>query len=410
MGILEILKLVKEIGLTKAVSIISFLAWFLLPFWIWYIAFRLLGNGIFVFNIAVIGIVLSFAESIFLATQMVFWRHHEFGIMKFVEKAGILFRDPGDKSKAEEFKDECRKFILPFTHHLSFSLSAIHAGMRKRVVSIRFALSKLWRLYWAYSIATFLVVFRKELHGLFDFLRPVIIQIPYVQALTDWSYHNLWIVLALLWVSSLYHDSLIRLTQSSKRLGVSRYRLLLVHLLSTYDPVPRMVLFWWGPLLIPTFFAERARAVIYDPFVDPLTLPRIVQKTVLNVEGKNCDVTRWNESIETPSDVDRIKELTWKDRKAPFLLRMLAKMSQTEDLLERIKEAQPMTYVGIVGDRCVFLGHVVYNPIRRIRQARFYFDTTYLKKEFLLIFQGEAEKQRAIERELPSQFKEWIKD
>jgi len=405
MGFLEILKTLKDVGLLRIAKGISFLAWLILPFWIWSIALQLLGNELFVLHLAIPGVALFIVELIFVVSQISFWRSHEFKIMRLIEKAAEVFRNPENKQRAEEFKDECRKFILPFTHHMPFSLSAI---AETRVSSVKFIVGRIEGFYSSYSIVTFLVVFQRELYGLFEPLSPVVSQfLP--PLLTDWPFRNLWISLGILWVLSLYYDPVIGFIRVLMRYAAPKRSGILVHFTSLYDSRSRIMLSVGYVFSIPTILAERSRAVMCDPFVDPLTLPIIVQKTVLNVEGKSCDVSRWSEKIETESDVNRMKELAWKDKKTPFLLKYLARMGKSEDLLRRIKEVQPITYIGVINNRCVFLGHVLYNPVKKIRQGRFFFDTTYLKKEFLLIYEEEVKKRRDIERKLPSELEELIK-
>lgn len=396
--------MLKDVGLIRVAKAVSFLAWLILPFWIWFIALQLLGNELFVLYLAIPGAVLFIVTLIFISFQISFWRSHEFKIMRLIEKVGDVFRHPENKQKAEEFKDECRKFILPFTHHMPFSLSAI---AETHVSSIRSIIASIEGFYTSYSIVTFFVVFQRGLYGLFEPLNPVVSQMP--PQLTDWPFRNLWVSLGILWVLSLYHDPLIRFIQVMVHYAVPKPSGILAYSTSMYDVRLRIMLSVAYVVSIPTILAERSRAVMCDPFIDPLTLPRIIQKTVLNVEGKSCDVSRWDEKIETESDVDRMKELAWKDKRTPFILGFLARRSESKTLLKRIKEVQPITYIGVINDRCIFLGHAIYNPIKRIRQGRFYFDTTYLKKEFLLIYEEEVKKQRQIERKLPSELEELIK-
>jgi len=407
MGILEeTLKVLKEIGLLRAAKVVSFLAWLILPFWIWFIILQLLGNQFFVLNLAIIGILLFILESVFIIAQRYFWRIHEFKIMKLIESAGAFFREPDNKQKAEEFKEDCRKFVLPFTFHLPFTLSVVTKMLASPP---RFILSRIEGFFLSYSIVTFLVVFGKELQRLVVALSSIFPTTIPLQ-LADLAIHNLWVSLGILWISSLYYDAINSLLRKGKSFGITKRSAVFLHISSVYDLPSRIILSASKLFLIPVFFAERNRAFMCDPFIDPLTLPRIVQRTILNIEGKSCDISRWGEDVNSDSDVDKIKELVKKDHRSPFLLKFFVRMSDSKDVFTKIEQTQPITYVGVHEDRCIFLGHVHYNPIERIRQGRFYFDTTYLRNEFLLIYNEEVKKQRQIESKLPSQLEDLIRN
>lgn len=401
----ELLKLLKEIGLVRAAKTISFLAWLVLPFWIWMIIMQFVENKFFILILAIPGIVLYVITLIFIIFQSYFWRAHEFKIMKLIEKsAAELFKDPKNEQKVEEFKNKCRAFILPYSHHMPFSLAAL-AELVKSVWGI---VGKVLDLYGSYSLITFFVIFRGGFGDLFGASFSTISQILPAQ-LIEWPFRNLWISLGILWMLSLFYDPAVSLMRIWGRLPLPKSRAAVLYFISLYDLSSRIGICAVKALHIPTILRERARAVMCDPFIDPLTLPKIVQKTVRNVEGESCDVSRWSEKIETEADVDRIKKLTLKDPSTPFLLKFFAKIGRPKELLGRIKQMQPMAYIGIHHERCVFLGMVVYDPIMRIRRGRFYFDTTYLKKEFLLIYNKEVENQRRIARKLPPQLEELIK-
>jgi hypothetical protein len=402
----EALKLLREIGFLRIAKGVSFLAWLALPFWVWYIVLQFVGSGFFVLNVALVGIFWFIVEFVFIVAQTLFWRGHEFKIMKMVESRSAFFREPENIENAQNFKEDCRKFILPFTFHLPFSLSAI-SGFRIR--SARFAFGRIESFYVAYSIATMLVTLRSEIWKLLVVLSSVFSTTIPLQ-LADWAVHNMWVLLGALWILSLYNDPLVSFLRKGKIYGKTKRGAFLAYVSSIYEVSSRIVFSVGRLFFVPTYIAERNRALMCDPFIDPLTLPRIIQKTMLNVEGKSCSVSRWGEDVGSESDIDEVKELVRKDRRSPSLLRFFMRLSDSKDVSRRIVEMQPITYTGIGQDRCVFLGHVLYNPVARIRQGRFYFDTKYLKNEFLLIYNEEVKNQRQIESRLPSQLDDLIRN
>lgn len=405
MGFLDALKLLREIGIEKAAKITSFLAWMVLPFWIWWVILQVVGVQAFSLSFAIPGLFLLFITLVFVVCQAYFWRNHEFKVMKLFEKAGAIFKNPENSQTAEEFKDECRKFILPFTHHMPFFLSAI-SGTRTNLG--RSVIGFIQASYVSYSTVAVVVVFRGEVKEFVDFLSTYLPS-GLSSEWASWIARNYWISLVVLWIVSLYYDPSVSLLRRSKALSSSKSDFLLHYFVILGDLTTRIGLLLSYVFEIPVALAEKERAFFTDPFIDPQTLPTIVQRAMSNVEGKSCDVSRWDQDIASEADAERVRELARKDPRTPFILRLFAMQSKSKDLLERIRQTQPMTYLGTHNDRCVFLGHVVYNPVKKIRQGRFYFDTTYLKKEFLLIYRNQAEKQRQIEMKLPSQLEELIK-
>lgn len=410
MTLSDLWKLLKGIGFAKIARSVSFLAWLILPFWIWRIVIQFVGDEMFVWNLALPGLALLLFFLFVMTAQGYLWKRHEFRIMKLVEKrASAAFSDPEDPEKAKEFKEECRKFILPYTYQLPFSLSGMAEAIRMSFMSV--FINALVNLYMSYSFMTLLIVYQSEVRKLLVGLASIVYEtLPFdLHFYVQWSIDNIWISLGVFWMLSLYYDPALFLVQKSGQIRIPKFRMVFLYLTTIPILAVRVTICVMRVLTIPILLAERARAVKVAPFVDPLTLREIVQRTIQNVEGRSCDVSRWSEKIETEADAERMRKDTIKDRSTPILLRILAKVSRPRDLLEKIKEMQPMTYIGVHNERCVFLGTVLYDPIQRIRRGEFYFDTTYLKNEFLLIYKGEVEKQRQMEMKLPSELEELIR-
>lgn len=330
----------------------------------------------------------------------------EFKFMKSIEKAAAaLLLNPKDEKKVEAFKVECKKLTLIHKHYVPFALSGAAALLRKPVM---FVLDGVRELYVSYSIVTFLLILEVEIVKILSGLASIVSRFLPPQ-LIEWPIRNPYISFGILLVLSLYYDPIFSLVRESRRIDISMHRIGLFYLETIWALAGKIIFSAYEILSLPIALSHRKRVASCDPFVDPLTLPQIIQRTLRNVEGKNCDVTRWGEKIGTEAEVDRIRRLTLSDETTSVFLRFFARFSKPKDVLKRAKEMELITYVGIHNKRCVLFAVISYDPIRKIRRGRFFWDTPYLKKEFLLIYEKEAEKQRVISRELPSQLEELIR-
>lgn len=406
----DILKLLMRIGLSKVAKIISFVAWVILPFWIWVIVLLYVGREYFVLNLAIFGLVYFVIDLVFFVAQLCFLKRYPFAVMKQVESLEALLKDPKDKMKVEDFKNECRKITLPSA--LSFPISLSFVSIQ-RAGSRLFVFGRIMTVYVSYSIMTFFIFFQEKLLEIFHSMNLVLSQtfLNSILQLDIWKYlvNNIWISLGLLLILSLYFDPMFGLLLKAKSLRLPKATVFIAYFTLIYNPEYRFIIALSKLLSSIIDMFQRGRTLVCKPFIDPLTLPLIVQKTLSNVEGKSCDISRWEEDQQRETDVDKVKKLIWKDSKSPHLLKILARLTPSKDLLRVIKEMQPITYLGVQNSRCVFFGHVVYDPVEKIRLGYFYFDTTYLKKEFVLIYEEEVKKQREVEKRLPHNFEDLIR-
>lgn len=406
----DLVKLLREIGFLRVAKFISFLAWFILPFWIWMILLRFVAIEYFVLIPAIPGLALL-ALNVFISTistpSIV---NLGFKVMRSVEKTGAsLFENLADKEIAEQFKQECRKLTFAYTHSPPFMKSGMVEYLRRHRLAL--AYECFVQIYVSYSMVTLFMKFQTEIRG---FLEPFVsgstqlIQSSPLPSLVEWSTYNLWVTLALLWILSLYFDPIFSAVRECVH-TVSGFRLISVYLAYSLSLGYRIVLPLMATVSGVFGFYKQRKIATCTPFIDPLTLPQIFQTTINNVEGKSCDTLRWVEIPETKAEIESRKRLVLNDKNMPSISKLFIRFSRSDDVFRRIREMRPMTYVGIQNSRCVFFGTVAYNPIEKVRQARFFFDTPYLKREFLVIYEKEAEKQRQIKREMPSTLEEIIK-
>jgi hypothetical protein len=402
----EILDTLKKIGVLRIAGFVSSIAWLLLPFWIWLIVLKELGSGFFVFDIALFGIAFYVVELVVMVGSTLSLMSYGFRVMKAVEKAGAVFNNPADTEGVEKFKNECRKTALVFAHYAPISLSSIK---NIKLHSLRYVGERLGSYFVSYSIVTFLVVYQKELLTFYDYLSLKTSQILPIQVgdLPN-PLNYLFITLGVLWILSLYNDAGILMIIKSKEFQMPKSQGTGFHLLSIFDASYRSIMIICRVCSLPVSLLNRRRSISRKPFVDPLTLPKIIARTLSNVEGKDCDVLRWEEEPESVSDIDKVKELISKDRQIPFMIKYLARLSSSEDSLTMTKQMQPTTYIAIEGNRCPFFGCVSYNHIEKVREGQFFFDTIYLKSEFSIIYENEAKKQREIAEKLPFRLEDII--
>ena len=406
MDILSLWKLVQGIGIQKVVKSVSFLAWLVLPFWFWLIVLGFVGKGAFLLPAAIPGIIYLLLELSVSSSQVYVISGYEFRIMRIIGKMGEVFRDPQNKKLTEDFKNECRKSALPLTHEMPLALSGL-TGMFQSTIAMFVTLPA--ALYTSYSLMTLIVALQ---HGIANLFYPLVSYGSELLSsnLINWPFENLWFSLIIIWILSLYYDPFVKLARQAGQLAIGKKRLVPLYILSLFNLFSRIFICMIYIVEIPASFSKQRRVAKYKPFIDPLTLPNIIHKMMQNAEGKSCDVSRWSEKINAVSDVDKIKALIRKDKNFPLLFKLIVKASRSEETLRRIKQTEPMTYLGIHSNRCVFIGTISYNPIERVRVASFYFDTIHLREEFTRIYAKEVEKQRGLEKQLPQEIEKLLEN
>lgn len=145
-------------------------------------------------------------------------------------------------------------------------------------------------------------------------------------------------------------------------------------------------------------YVKRGYVANYKPFLDPSTVPQIVQQSVRNVEGKACSVTRFSQKLDSEADAERVTKMFVSDPRMPVFLRMMAsrKTNRGRRIMEMTESSHPVFYLGTLNDRCLMVGIVMYEPYEKVRTGSFYFDSTYIGDEFKQIMTKETEKLRGV--------------
>ena len=402
----QLLDIVKRIGILRIAKAISYVAWIILPLWFWLIVSRTFGSELFMLYIAIPGLAFFVFELLFIVAQAYFMENQQFNVMRLIENAKALLGDPSDRGKDEKFRFECRRILLPFAIRTPIVYSFVSSLSRSRDL----LLSTIVGFYKSYSIMTFLVIFRKDLVDSFNYVSIRLYQsVPQVQNIHFDPLENIWFVFTILWILSSYFDPFLRLVFLAKRFRISVSGAALLYSWSIPNSAHRISMLACEIACVPIRVAHWNQTKEFKPFFDPQSLPKIVEKTMQRVEGKDCDLIRWAEDLQDETKVDETKKLMMLDPKTPFLLKLSIRRASSKDLLRNIKEMQPIAYVAVQNERCVFLGLIRYDPIERVRRGAFMFDTTHLRKEFIWIYKEEQKTQRQLERGIPVKLEDLIK-
>lgn len=399
MGISEAIKIIKEIGVQRFFEIVSSVAGFFLPFIVWIIIFQLAGQAFFLINWAIPGLIILVFVSVLFIPQIRYIRSYEFRLMKRIEYARDIFDNPADPNSEKRYIAECERFILPYIYKGSLVLSGFTSFTR--IPTWRRTIFELPIVYISYSFVSLLVLYKDSISSIYLWLVSTI-QFPqfFSGTLQDWT-----VLLFFVWIISIYKDLII----SSLRLLNNPLTFIPSYCLSLFNVHFRIIMLIEAILGAPAIIREHRLSCKYKPFVDPLTLPTIVQRAVQNVEGKSCNVSRWSREFKEEEDIEDLKNMLLQVPSMPSIVKVFVKRCDAKDTMNRINTEKPVLYLGTVANQCVFLGNISYDPNERVRIALFYFDTIYIKREFILIMEKETEKQRVLRKELPVPLEEVIK-
>jgi len=402
LDLLKILEIAKRYGARKIATMLSSIAWFVLPSLSWNLVRSQIGNAYFLIPYAVIGFGLAIFTLLFESAQSYYYYTYEFNLMKRVEYARSIFNDPSNPENERNYLVECRRFILPCVYQLPVLLSSFRGAVSRFFPFGVFGV--VLRGYCSYSIFTVVIAYRIQIT---DMTRMLISNMPY-------SEHVVGVLIRTLQQYQLHSLVLVLLLSVSSDWTIRRRRLLrkmtpVLFASSVFDLMDR------GEVLVDRLLRDLIlipklkNQMSYKPFVDPQTLPNVVQRAVQNIEGASCNVSKWSQDHVDIQFADEVKKLFREDRKIPVFLRIACLLATSEGILADMRLMQPFLYLGTIDNRCLFLGLVWYNPSDRTRQATLRFDNSYIKEEFRLIMGKQIEKRRELESVLPSSLEEIAK-
>jgi hypothetical protein len=165
---------------------------------------------------------------------------------------------------------------------------------------------------------------------------------------------------------------------------------------------------------LPPYLKDLRCAAKYKPFVDPQTVPAIIQRAVQNVEGGTCNVTFYSNKLNTTEECENLAKMFVADRRMPRLLRYAVFVTRLRGnagavILETANAVSPALYLGTIENRCLFVGLVRKLPDQRVRIASFHFDNAYVRTEFVNIMKIERQKCRQLLEKLPPSIEAFVK-
>lgn len=406
MDLLTVWDTVKRIGFKKTAAVVSFLFWLLLSLFIWYqlyLRFPTLfsTNPIFIF-VAVFAAIGAF----FLISTYYSLKRYGFGLIKKMGWSQEIFQNPSAADAVSKFKQESRKLVIPFSQQEPIALAFLSS---MRSTSKIFLVSIAGNLIASYSIIVVIVRYKLQLTSAFS---------PYVSKLYSYfsplpsivhgSLTYPLITILFMWIFSLYYNRvLLKYLANPREVRAQRSTFGILHIIGFFDIYTKLSLIPLAMIDGLVDISDHGREFRPVPFVDPITLPLIIKKCVEKAEGgESCSISLCRDPQLTEDEMMNAKKAFIQDRRIPVFLRMFMQASKPSELLEWLKAHEIMAYTAIRKERCVFLGYVYYDPLEKVRKGNFFFDTTYLKKEFVKVYKKHEQKQSEIETELPNELPE----
>lgn len=407
MDILEIVRLAKDIGFARIVRYLARLAWIVLPFCVWFLVVKLVGNSFFLLNFAFPGAVALVLIAVFLATQNYFLGTYDYTIMKSIENAGQMFASP-DGAIARRYSEECDRILLPYL----YTSPLVMAGLRSLPPTtthgrLAYTIGLVFNVYCSYSVVALL---SRNGDCLVEILRSASSEFGLTEVarpIMAWGTRYWMPIFAVVVILSLHY------THTLAR-GVSRQTKLALYSDSFLSILRSISVAFCMITDVPGILKDSKYAVRYKPFVDPLTVPAIIQRAVQNVEGSTCNVTFYSYKLSTIEECERLAKMFVADRRMPGLLRLVVSGTRIERkagarVLETSNAVSPVLYLGTIENRCLFVGLVRYLPDQRVRVASFHFDNTYVRMEFVNIMKTERDKSRQLIEKLPASIESLVK-
>jgi len=386
--LLDIIQILKKIGLLRILKTISAIAWFILPFLVWENIRQSIGNVYFRVTWGIPGIALLLFGAALAGLQVYLVRSYEFRLMKRVEHARNMFDNPADPENEIKFRRECENFIAPYAVAEPMAMAGIRGLPILSTHSKIYNLSWIINLYLSYSLFA-LIGF------LHDYIRQAILFISslhyFFPTFFEWMFQNWFLFIIATLLLSLYYDPIVAL----RDLWPSKSQIPL-YVRGLFNLEGRVNLLSGELAKIPALVKELKYVARYRPFVDPQTLPIIVQRAVQNIEERSCNVSRWEEVVDE-EHIKEHKDMFMKDPRVPWIAKIVVRWASPRDILKNIQESRPLLYLGTVENRCVFLGLIQYDNRAKLRVAKFYFDNTNIRGEFMLIMKEEVKRQRKVE-------------
>jgi hypothetical protein len=159
---------------------------------------------------------------------------------------------------------------------------------------------------------------------------------------------------------------------------------------------------------LPWVVGKRGRTLTYAPFTFPTSLPAIIQESVLKIENRECNVSKWSYIVSDEGNIDNLKAIIYAQKDIPWIIRILCITADRRFAFKKISESKPILYMGTIGTRCGIVGIVEYDPHEKMFRASFSFDNRYVKEYFKSVAEIEIGEQKKLKGQLHPNISELI--
>jgi hypothetical protein len=161
-------------------------------------------------------------------------------------------------------------------------------------------------------------------------------------------------------------------------------------------------------LCLPWIVEKKSRTLNFAPFTFPTSLPAIIQDSVLRIENKVCNVSKWSYVVDNKGDIEELKEIICAQKDIPWLLRLLCLQADSASALNRIVESKPVLYLGTIDARCGIVGRIQYDSREKMFWGQFCFDNRHAKEYFKSVADIEIGEQKKLRGQLHPSISELI--
>jgi hypothetical protein len=396
----------KRFGIRGIIRIVARISWFILPFAIWVQLYSYLGQTYYVAILLIPMVAFMVFYVVFLSLMFIQTTQLYKKLMEHISSAKRLFDNPQDIKSEKNFREECSKLIAPYLYYTHMSALVFAEfprafGVKGRAI-IRF-FQIFVTFYFGYLI---IVIFENNQLFFKQFWNDVSPSIPYLteaNSVLAPFFQNPIPSTVLIFLISLLFTGVI------PRRGYMSYSLFAWEIINdSFSLVGRIMYLATSLIELRWYIEKRSKTLEYAPFTFPNSLPLILQNSVMNIENRECRVTRWSYMVKGTGDINALKQVIIAQNDIPLLVKFFCANAQPEDALKKITEAKPVLCVGIIDDKCGIVCKIEFDAYERIFRGEFIFDNRHVKEEFESIARIEINKQKELKGQLPPNVMEII--
>jgi len=395
-----------KIGLRKTASIISGIFWFVLPFAVWIQIYENLGRGFFIRVVAFPAIFIGLIYFVIVSLFTVQMAHLDRKLMKRIGSAKSLFDNPQDPESEKNFREECHKFVVPYLHYshvYAFGLIGLSRGstLARKVATCLFQTCLVF--YLSYSTMTFFIEYESFLSQTWFSLSKYIPYSSEMGVVLLPFFQN-----PILSTFLVFLFSLLTTVPLFRRLHLGYQSCVREIINESFSVFTRVLLVAAFLIGLPWMVGRRGRTLNYAPFTFPTSLPAIIQESVLKIENKECNVSKWSYIVSNEGDIETLKAIIYAQKDIPWIIRVLCLIADPGFAFKEISKSKPILYMGTIDARCGIVGRIEYDPYEKMFRSQFSFDNRYVKEYFKSVAEIEIGEQKKLKGQLHPNISELI--